>query len=213
MPQVDWTTYSKIDDGVVITFNAIRATVTGISRALRAIFWKDYGVGFFNAAQMAADYIFNHSLASTQGLWISYLLSQVGGIQQQALQGVSDHMYIQHNPGTTGQTRVGAIRRGISGTIDGRDDSALISLGTRAIEVLARVGNTVTVIVYTDAAKTGIQETLNFTSVAAIPDYRHHYGINNRSGAATNDDGYVEYYNLGPDVAANIPVSAFEDVA
>lgn len=177
MATENFTTYTEVDPNSRITVSASKIDFN-LSRKEDAYVYKDFGAGFFGDFDILGEFEFTSGNATNE-TFLSTMWNAV-----------DDFLALQNNAGENG---VGMSARHQGATVDMRIEN--VSGTTRTIDVFTgsfgvryytrfkRVGTVGTVLIYSDAARTILLDTLSLT-LNSTP-LRYFYGVQSYNDGVT----------------------------
>lgn len=188
----DFTTYTEVDTNAKLTVTSARATGVDVDRDEDVYLYKDFGAAYFNALNITFELLVNATSTPAGGS------SPVGSIAITNTVNDISAFATTDISAIIGEEGVGAkiwLQRGAGVA----SDVYICSLDTIYYCLLERAsGNdTVTLKIYSDAARTTLLDTLTVIGYGTTT-YRYLFGfVNWNNGQAGADfDGYVENLNL-----------------
>ncbi len=174
------TSYTKVDTPGRISLTETRATGTGIRRTETNYAYWDGGANWVNDIELYFSIYVDSSTAADDALISSgFTVSAVGAVQSW---GSTD---IQIRLDTVSGTRRVRLIRGAGGA----SDDFTILQNTQYFCVLRRgaASDTVTLEVYSDAARSTLLDTLSLSGFGGSTRYRYHYAIANYADSFSNN--------------------------
>ena len=214
-----FTTYTEVDPNSRIAVDATRITFTALTNSEEAYVYKDFGVNHFDGDFAHYVTVFYSSHDQNQPVATGWVLANDIDDVRGLLIGNKDAFFIRAFVATGGQFRID-LNESDGGSL--ATDTADLSISTIYYLKLARdesVGSfgQLQCVIYSDAARTTVVDTLSLTLRTSKKDFRYLYPLSVwKSGDADAATGYFENLELFDSLnvpTVNIPpINAITDI-
>ena len=191
-----FTNYTEVDANNKLTVTSSRATGANVGRDEEVYLYKDFGPNYFNNLYVTFElyvastsvYAIDPNIAAVGGMGFANVVDDVSGFSATDINVMigtepinAFKLWLVRGPGAASDVYIGAA------------DTIYYCLLERAVD-----SDTVTLKIYSDAARTTLLDTLTISGVGVTTQWRYCYGFVNWDGgyAGTEFDGYVQNLNI-----------------
>lgn len=192
------TGYTEVDSSSTVTVTSTKAEAANLTAFNYGLVYKDFGADYFNALDIDFE-MYMSSSSGTNNTSIGVNLSNTGtpnatSIQQLTSPDASAFLYRYNS------TYQVWLFRG-SGTAF---DNGAVSVNTLYYCTLSRTAasDTVTVYVYSNAARSTLVDTLSVSGYGTSTKWRYFYAFSNRKFDESNAQAYGYVQNVDLNIAA-----------
>jgi len=182
----DLELYTEVDAGEYITVTQKKATAAAIPRTADAYLYKDYGADYFNGFEIWVDGRIESS-SQSHGVIIPIMLSNVVDDANNCGAAGVKIAFLNHD----GDAVILLVR----GPWD-VEDHLTGALNTTYYFILKRTAgsDTITCEIYSDAARTSLEETLSVSGFGTGTKYRYLYALTSHNSGNSNQaaNGFSE---------------------
>lgn len=187
----DLTTYTEVDASAVLAVTASRVTGAAMDRDLDAYLYYDFGAGHFNALDLDFTGYFGSTSPNLGAAYMGFVQSAVNDFSGWS---ANDAVFAMENDSG------GILNMTLRDNGGATDFNATLSDDTPYYFSFLRSASsdTITMEIYSDAARTSLIDTLTVAGVGTGTTYRYLYAIasNNTATGGRDFNGYYENFLL-----------------